>query len=142
MPATVFTICDLPHNQGYGSAANASGKLSLRFLQALAVSVINQLAIDFASVLDDFSNVKLMKESQSSTSMGWKNLSAFVDGLAINSNEEVLPSPSVLAKKVNFSTIAVAACQTVTLANQKIKKDVHLRLQNLYCQRLHLKQSP
>ncbi|CEP11913.1 hypothetical protein [Parasitella parasitica] len=48
MPATIITICDLPHNQGYGSAANASGKLASRFLQALAVSVINQLPIDFS----------------------------------------------------------------------------------------------
>ncbi|KAI9481563.1 MAG: hypothetical protein EXX96DRAFT_447771, partial [Benjaminiella poitrasii] len=107
MPATIFTI-------------------------SLAVSVINQLPIDFSSALDDFSNVKLMKGSQSSTSLAWKNLSAFVDSLAINLNEERLPSPGVLAKKVNFSTVAVDACQTVTLANRKIKKDVHPRLQNLY----------
>ncbi|KAI8888226.1 hypothetical protein K501DRAFT_124282, partial [Backusella circina FSU 941] len=122
MPATIFTICDLPPNQGYGSAADASGKLASRFLQALAVSVINQLPINFSSALDAFSNVKLMKGSQSSTSLAWKNLSAFVDSLAINLNEEILPSPGVLAKKVNFSTIAVDACQTVTLANRQIKK--------------------
>lgn len=90
MPATIFTVCDLPHNQGYGSAANASEKLASRFLQALTVSVINQLPLDFSSTLDDFSNVKLMKGSHSSTSLAWKNLSAFVDSLAINVNKERL----------------------------------------------------
>lgn len=99
MPATISTICDLLHNPGYGSAVNAPGKLASRFLQALAVSVINQLPIDFSPALDAFSNVKLVKGSQSSTSLAWKNLSAFVGSLAINLNEGRLPSPGVFSEK-------------------------------------------
>jgi hypothetical protein len=104
--------------------------------------VINQLPVNISSALDDFSNVKLMKESQSSTSLAWQNLSAFVDILAINLNEVGLFSPGLLAKKVNFSTIAVDACQTVTSANRHIKKDVHSRLQTLYRERTYHKHLP
>ncbi|KAG1137089.1 hypothetical protein G6F37_011562 [Rhizopus arrhizus] len=40
---TVFTLCDTPHSHGYDTSANSTGKLTLCFLQSLAMSMMNTM---------------------------------------------------------------------------------------------------
>ncbi|KAI7862272.1 hypothetical protein BDF14DRAFT_115205 [Spinellus fusiger] len=54
MPCSVFTVCELPHNQRYGSAANSVGKLSSRFLQVLGLSFLKGTPASFESAIESF----------------------------------------------------------------------------------------
>ncbi|KAL0078755.1 hypothetical protein J3Q64DRAFT_1733289 [Phycomyces blakesleeanus] len=132
MPCSVFPVCDLPHNQGYGSAANSVGKLSSRFLQALELSFLKGTPASFESAIKTFNAYSDTKGSDKITSQSWSTLKRFVDELQYTLKENQTLSPATVATKVSFSTIAVEASTAVSLANQRIKKYVLHRLQILY----------
>ncbi|ORY99308.1 hypothetical protein BCR43DRAFT_225764 [Syncephalastrum racemosum] len=54
MPATVFTLCDLPHNQGYGSSASSTEKVASRFIQNLCIAHLDSAPPDFTSACTFF----------------------------------------------------------------------------------------
>ncbi|ORX61964.1 hypothetical protein DM01DRAFT_1369885 [Hesseltinella vesiculosa] len=52
LPATVFTLCDLPHNQGYGTANLSPENLASRLLQAAARAFLDRSKrLDFSTPL-------------------------------------------------------------------------------------------
>ncbi|KAI8373239.1 uncharacterized protein BYT42DRAFT_616405 [Radiomyces spectabilis] len=48
-PTTIFTLCDTPHNQGYGSSALSAEKLASRVLQHLALDILDDTTPDFST---------------------------------------------------------------------------------------------
>ncbi|KAI8377599.1 uncharacterized protein BYT42DRAFT_570911 [Radiomyces spectabilis] len=132
MPCSIFTVCDLPHNQGYGSAANSVGKVSSRFLQVLGLSFIKGTPASFESAIESFLAFSKTKGSDMTASQSLSTLKKFIEELNHILKDSQALSPVIIATKVNFSTIAIEASTAVSLANQKIKKDVLQRLQTLY----------
>ncbi|KAI8371600.1 uncharacterized protein BYT42DRAFT_622651 [Radiomyces spectabilis] len=102
VPTTVFTLFNTPHNQGYGSSATSVGRLLSRFLQSLVLAS---------------SAIKII---------------VFVCSLqrVLENRGELFPS--VVGTVVNFSPLYVPASQSIVPSNQRPKKDVLLRLKQLY----------
>ncbi|ORZ01735.1 hypothetical protein BCR43DRAFT_522522 [Syncephalastrum racemosum] len=130
MPATVFTVYDLPHNMGYGTGANALGKLTSRFLQALAIAIMNTTTTKFDQALESFMLAQ-SNMSKDKTSDSWTTMENTVERLRVNL-EKGTSNPCEIASAVNFSALATEASKAVVPANARIRKDVISRLKILY----------
>ncbi|KAG1121808.1 hypothetical protein G6F42_012069 [Rhizopus arrhizus] len=139
MPATVFSLCNLPHNQGYGASANSTGKLASRFLQSLALSIIfDKPTIDFKSALNAYNTAYAIKQLQDNdktkrkSSKSWDVLSTFVEHLEnVLKNHQDL-SPCAIGTALDFGSLASITGQSLFSCAQRIKHDVLNHLKEKY----------
>ncbi|ORX50199.1 hypothetical protein DM01DRAFT_1393694 [Hesseltinella vesiculosa] len=133
MPCTVFTVCDVPNNEGYGSAAGSVAKLSSRYLQSLARSYITSTPVNFMDAMESVEVAEeVKKDSRSVECNSWSVLKRFNAELEKALDGRQPMSPAVVATKVNFSAMASETSAAVASANQKVKKNVLYHLQTLY----------
>ncbi|KAG0176614.1 hypothetical protein DFQ28_008092, partial [Apophysomyces sp. BC1034] len=152
VPTTIFTLCDMPHNQCYGTSANSVCKLASRFLQSLALAMTTDIPTpDFSAALKAYRTAAALRTTQESkkpqalkTTQGqeaskqpkfWDILTSFVTKLESELPQRQNLPPSVIAHKLDFSALAVLAGQSLAANNQRIQSDVIERLQHLYCNR-------
>lgn len=84
MPATVFTLCDVPNKQGYDSSALSTEKIASRFVQALALSFLDdvQMPPSFESahrLVDAINEVREVKGK--ANAKDWVILATFANDL-------------------------------------------------------------
>ncbi|KAG1143853.1 hypothetical protein G6F37_008619 [Rhizopus arrhizus] len=139
MPATVFSLCNLPHNQGYGASANSTGKLASRFLQSLALSIIfDKPTVDFKSALNAYNTAYAIKQLQDNdktkrkSSKSWDVLSTFVEHLEnVLKNHQDL-SPCAIGTALDFGSLASITGQSLSSCAQRIEHDVLNHLKEKY----------
>ncbi|ORY99313.1 hypothetical protein BCR43DRAFT_489075 [Syncephalastrum racemosum] len=132
MPATVFTLCDLPHNQGYGSSASSTEKVASRFIQALCIAHLESTPPDFTRAFTFFDSVAKTRERGRNPSKEWGKLAASVDALKLLIEERRGSSALDLAMFHDFSSFANLASNRLSDCNTRLKENVKMRLSQIY----------
>lgn len=64
-PATIFTLCDIPNNEGYGCSDKSYTKLMSKFLQIIATKVItNNTKFEMTDFDDVFIKFELVSSQK------------------------------------------------------------------------------
>ncbi|KAI9007882.1 hypothetical protein CLU79DRAFT_535526 [Phycomyces nitens] len=133
MPTTVFTLCDVPSNQGYGSSALSTEKIASRFVQALAMSFLDDMETQqcFEStqkLLASIDKARGIKEKV--PSKDWAALTKFASDLKRPELKSL--SGQALAMVIDFGMVAKLAGSKIPDSNQKVKETVIAKLEQLY----------
>jgi hypothetical protein len=130
MPSTVFTYCDTPANDNYGAAADSSTNMASFFLNGVASCQLADGLID-VDFMDGFFTAwdALPKDKKSSTAFA--NLNFAVNTL-YRKRKNTMMSVLEFAKNAKLSKVADDAASKLSVANQKIAKNIHTRLRTLY----------
>lgn len=132
MPVTVFTLCDTADQDGYGSNYNSAPKIGSLLLQTIAINL---------SLKKDLSkkNVSLFQTAYESAQRNednesWKIIDLVVSQMnaLIEQNDNKPMKISEFVLQVNLSKVANLVGNHLYKANQKIAKNVKVRLLDLY----------
>ncbi|ORX59744.1 hypothetical protein DM01DRAFT_1371600 [Hesseltinella vesiculosa] len=133
IPTTVFTLCDVPSNQGYGSSALSTERIASRFVQALAMSFLNdaQMPPCFESAQKLVTAVDEAREIKGTAlAKDWATLKKIANDLQSPALKSL--SGQTLAIIVDFGPFAKLAGNKIPDSNKKIKDAVIAKLERLY----------
>jgi hypothetical protein len=129
MPATVFNLCDLPHD-GYGLSGESAPRIASNFLKIFAVAALTGKPT--ISRAEFKSNLEFFHANASRKTKQWQTLYKFVDALESelkSNNEEV----NLLAfGRDHLGPLAGMVGQSLATANRKIKMNVLKQLIDRY----------
>ncbi|KAG0169491.1 hypothetical protein DFQ28_010124 [Apophysomyces sp. BC1034] len=130
MPATIFTICDLPSFVGYGSNHGSATRIASCLLQLFAIAALMHSGILKKESFVDFHLKFAAIEKKDSEQ--WRSLQTVVDALAVELEGVEGVNIFTFASKHSLSGIAGVAGSGLSTANAKVKENVTTRLRRLY----------
>lgn len=128
-PATVFTLCDLPNNGGYGSNDGAYSRCASQFLQMLAIPAINSSGSLDRTSYDSFQNTY---DIQKGVGDNWNTLDNIIQKMDDFFGETDNINIYKFAKEHNLRDAASGVSSGVSTANTKIKESILARFRSLY----------
>jgi hypothetical protein len=132
MPSTVFTYCDTPANDNYGAAADSSTNMASHFLKGVASCQLTDGLIDVDFMDGVFKVWGALPNDKKKSSPAFANINFAVGILYKKRKKNTVMSVLEFAKKAKLSKIADDAASKLSVANQKIAKNIHARLSTLY----------
>ncbi|KAI8062684.1 hypothetical protein BC940DRAFT_321922 [Gongronella butleri] len=130
MPASIFTLCDLPSFAGYGSNATSAGKLSSQFLAVIARAYLYHGGLVTQAQLSNFLSLYdvVVKEGKN-----WKPLSVVVDRMREELHEKGAAVDVLqFAFFSSLSAVADVAGDSLSSANSKLASNIRERFIELY----------
>lgn len=128
-PTTIFTLCDLPNNEGYGCSDKSYTKLMSKLLQIIATKVVTNNTkfemIDFDDVFIKFELIYSQKKKPETNdeSDASKTLKLLMEACQRYKKEKGEQADIMeFARSYSLSPIATDASSAVSKANEKIKK--------------------
>jgi hypothetical protein len=128
-PASIFTLCDLPHNGGYGSNDGAYSRCCSQFFQMLAIPAINTSWSLDRTAFDSF---QTKYDLQKGDAKNWNTLDAIMNKMSDFFGETDHINIYKFAKINNLSDATNGVSSGLSGANSKIKENVKARFQTLY----------
>ncbi|CAO3594202.1 unnamed protein product [Absidia cylindrospora] len=132
MPVTVFTLCDVPHFDGYGVGEKASATIASRFLQILSVAHHKKkgviLLTDFEDLLNTCQNILETKKGVKC----WNAIRRAIEVIKSKTNHgKCATSLAQLCDENDFNALAQEAASKLSVANEKISKNVLARMNEM-----------
>lgn len=130
MPATIFTVCDLPSFVCYGSNYGSVTRTTSELLQIFATAAV--MHSGFLKEETFFEFQQKYGAIGKKDSEQWEVLQTTVDTLAAELKDAEEVQIFAFTYKHSLNGVAGVAGSTLSTANAKIKENVAMRLQRLY----------
>ncbi|RCI06969.1 hypothetical protein CU098_005714, partial [Rhizopus stolonifer] len=140
-PATIFTLCDIPNNEGYGCSDKSYTKLMSKFLQIITTKVItNNTKFEMTDFDDAFIKFELVSsqkkkkpktKDESNASKTFKSLMEACQRYKKEKGEQA--DIMKFARSYSLSSIATTASSAVSKANEEIIEYISKLLLSLFC---------
>lgn len=131
LPATVFTLCDLPTTESYGVSNTSAPKIGSRFLSIIAAS---EWEDDFKISHQSFKTALQLFHAHSANkgTMQWNTVREFVTKLKTQLDANNGTINMLECKDLNTASLANVVGQSLSAANKQIVKNVEIHLREKF----------
>lgn len=129
-PATIFILCDLPDNDGYGSSCTSAPKMGSLLLQKFAIAINVKRDLKRENVRQFMSLYKVCSITEESDS--WKPIVEVVAEIESQFSRSETIETMPFIKNHNLTKIADIVGGKLKVANDRISTNVGARLLRLY----------
>jgi hypothetical protein len=132
IPATVFTLCSLPNDKGFGFGSSSLAAISSQVLQVFAVAVIINEGVlkkeELRRLLKEFSPVIAKKKDVKE----WLPLKCLMQKLEESLDKKGQLDVIEFSLDHNVAAVAKGLSSSVSTANTFIKKNIKKKFISLY----------
>ncbi|KAI8060404.1 uncharacterized protein B0P05DRAFT_590821 [Gilbertella persicaria] len=132
MPVTVFTLCDTPDQDGYGSNHNSAPRIGSLLLQTTAINL--SLKRDLSKETISLFQTAYESAQRNEDNESWKIIDQVMNqmNILIEQNDDKPMKISKFILGTNFSKVANLVGSHLYKANQKVASNIKVRLLDLY----------